>query len=158
MSEDKVDFKDIIKELIEVFKKLKRQELVDVLKQYKSGRESDVTDLLLTWNTEFNRDQDDEEFDEDGKPIKKKKEKEILPWIKIFNHRFPIYYLYTFSKEDQYDFNKGTIAYFITLNKGIETKSTILKDVMIRYTTEQERDENLALFEAKLMPFGIKFV
>jgi hypothetical protein len=159
MSEEKQDFTGIVKELIEVFKKLGQKELVDILKKFKPSKQEDTESMILSWNVAFNADKEDVlEFDENGILIKDKKKKESQPWIDIFGQMFPVWYLFSISKEERYNFDNNEMSYYITINKGIETKSTILKDIMIKYTSQEERDQNIASFKEKLITFDIKFI
>ena len=63
-------YDNLIKELREAFKKLKCQELVDILAQYKKESNEELSDLVLSWNTYYesrvNNDDDDNNTDVDS--------------------------------------------------------------------------------------------
>ena len=159
---EKTIFEEIITELLEISKKLDQSELKDILKKYKKGKEENLRDGLLEWNTNFNSLEDDfDDLDEEtGKRSKKKKELKIQPvyWLKIGNYKFPTWQIYSLEKSNQYDFTLGEFEYKILVNNGIETKNTLIRDVEISFSTEEDRDKEYEELEKRLEKFNIKFV
>ena len=163
MEQDK--FQEIIKELAIAMGKLKQTALQDILKKYKAAKPEDTSDLILSWNTTF-KDYDDSEFNDEleetgGKKGKKKKEQPnffYTSWIKIGNHTFPLYLLFTIETCQIYDIKKEADVYIILINKGVETKNSIVKDVCIYFPSKEERDKEYEKIHSKLEPFGIKFI
>lgn len=156
----KTIFEEIITELYEASKKLKIKDISEILKKYKKGKEEDLRDMLMSWNINFNMENFDDLDEDDIITSKKKKEvkKEPYFWFKISNHSLPLYLIYSISKEEIWDYERQKTIYSIVLNKGIETKNAIIRDVIIEFEDCESRDNEILSLEERLEGFNIKFV
>jgi len=124
--------KEIIKELQIIFSKMKINTLEDILKKYKPDDEKSkesIRDLLLSFNIGF-----------EGK-IEEDEEKPQWKWIEILGNMYPVQLIQEVRREPKlYNFVKNKLVYTLSLNPTIETKNSIIRNVIFAFDNEVDRD------------------
>jgi len=129
----------VIKEIIEIFKKLNQDAVVQILKNWKYHKDSEVEESLLEVNTNIVRGVDkkgkedepisEEEFQERLQfiedKIRRKIEEEIRkrPFIRFRDKDFNAWSI--FSVDTGYDIQEGSERFYICINKVDESVSKI---------------------------------
>ena len=158
-------YDNLIKELREAFKKLKCQELVDILAQYKKESNEELSDLVLSWNTYYesrvNNDDDDIDDGEDDElglgGLFKKKKKVIVPWVDIAGKSLKVSLLISIEKDKYYDYSQvRKVVYQLVINKG-DSDSILYANTSINFDTEEARDKEYEDLKIRLSKFNIRF-
>jgi hypothetical protein len=139
---------NIFKEIRESLKKLKINDLVAILDNYKYYADKDIEESILEWNTNFNKNKGEDE--ENEKSINKNISEKETEYIKIENSYFILKFLYNFGKFDRWDKKEQQQSYCIIINKVDEdiTKNIPLySNETFIYYNEEERDEQFSMIE-----------
>ena len=146
----------IIREIIELFKKLKQDAVVQILKNWKFHKDLEVEEALLGVNTDLVRNSveskenlSDEEFQERIKyieeQIRNKLEEEIQkrPFINFRGKDFNVWSV--FSVDIGSDIQDHTEKFYICINKIDETvqKVPVLANTYFWFYDEEVRDKEL---------------
>jgi hypothetical protein len=152
----------LIREIREAFKKLKCQEMVDILSQWGKESTENTADLIMSWNTYYDNDVKDDGSVEDildeiisGKG-KKKKIPIIIPWIDILGRAFKINMLLSIEKDQSYDFLRNKYKYQIILNRS-EGTVVFYTNTTFDFDTKEQQDREYESLKLRLEPFNIKF-
>jgi hypothetical protein len=146
---------EIIVELLEALKKVGKTDLVAILDGWKYKKDGDVRDDLLTWNTEYNSEENQEER-EDGYEIKVGKfgglfingqlyiKEKTRNFITLQGAMYELELIFNYSKikEWSYDLPVGQ-KHGIKLNEHPDEtiRKSIYADKKIFYSSIEERDK-----------------
>lgn len=141
-----VDF-NIIKEIREIFKKLKYNEIVAVLDGYKYYKDEEIYEKLLEWNTNY-RPSSLKQND-----IKDKRSGKGSVYVRINDWRFDINDIFSYDKYDTYISEENTFMYGIYLNETpLEAKQIPLyANKCVFFYSEEERDNVYDMFDTYLL-------
>lgn len=146
----------IIKEIIELFKKLKQDAVVQILKNWKFHKDLEVEEALLGVNTDLVRESveskenlSDEEFQERIKfieeQIRNKLEEEIQkrPFINFRGKDFNVWNVWSVDMGS--DIQDSVEKFYICINKVDETvqKVPVLANTYFWFYDEEVRDKEL---------------
>lgn len=146
---------EIIVELLEALKKVGKTDLVAILDGWKYKKDVDIRDDLLTWNTEYNSEENQEER-EGGFDIKMGKygglfvngllyvQEKVRKFVVLQGSMYELDEIFNYSKikEWSYDIPVGQ-KYGIKLNEHPDEvkNKRIYADKKIFYNTVEERDK-----------------
>ena len=157
----------VIREIIEIFKKLNQDAVVQILKNWKYHKDSEVEEALLGVNTDIVRKiseskepLSEEEFQERLKfiedKIRKKIEEEIRkrPFISFRGKDFNTWNI--FSVDKGYDIQEGSERFYILINKVDESvgKVPIYANTYFWFDYESVRDAEIEKLRSLLENSG----
>jgi len=145
---------EIIVELLEALKKVGKTDLVAILDGWKYKKDEDVRDDLLTWNTEFNPEENQEERNIfDIEPAKfggyfidglLYTQEKVRNFIELGGSKYCMDDIFFYSKIQEWDYNQPVgVKFGIKLNEHPDDVSMkrIYADKKIFYTSKEERDK-----------------
>jgi hypothetical protein len=145
---------EIIVELIEALKKLGKTDLVAILDGWKYKKDTDVRDDLLTWNTEYNSEANQEER-QGGFEVKMGKfggvfingmlytQQPIRNFIELQGSKYELEHIFNYSKVKEWCYEPPVgIKFGIKINEYPDdvNRKGIYADKKIFYNTEEERN------------------
>lgn len=137
---------EIMVEIIELFKKLNKMNVVEILKNYKFHKDEEIRDALLDANTNFKT------LDNESGDVEKKDSASVFitkrDFIKIKDERIYIWAINSWGKDERFCKDKKEIIYSIVLNR-VEKNLQITKVPMYANHTFDfdEFDEREDAFE-----------
>lgn len=160
---------EIMTEIIELFKKLDKTDVVEVLKQYKFLKDEEIRDQLLECNTNFVREEFDEpEKGESNGSTKKllktiQKLKEMLEnkteFVVLNEERINAQLIYGYKTEGEYDIHDNFIGKLV-LNPCDKnaTKVPLYANHTLIFYSEEMLNETIELLDRQLEKAKVKFV
>jgi hypothetical protein len=142
---------EIVTEIIELFKKLKANEIVAVLKEYKYKKDTEIRDSLLDLNTNFKTKSVsiDKELGEEEET----EEKSRILYFRDYQETFIKKYFVLGGRKMVF-VDKETRAEFpsILLNEVSElaTSKPMYSNTMLMYESEEERDEDFQMLLSEM--------
>jgi len=143
---------EIITEIVEIFKKLGVNNVVEILRNYKYQKDEEIRDQLLQVNIDFNS-----EKSEELKPSKDKVLKKQI--IVLKEHNLMAKFIFGFKFSEDYDSDDNFLGKII-LNptRHDVTNLPIYANYEVCSNDEEEFEDLKKQIEEQLMKIGVEFI
>lgn len=148
---------EIMVEIIELFKKLNKMNVVEILKNYKFHKDEEIRDALLDANTNFKNEEnvsDDSKEDSASSVFITKRD-----FIKIKDERVYIWAINSWGKDERFCKKRHEIVYSIVLNrveKNLQiTKVPMYANHTFDFEEFDEREEAFERLDGALLSSGL---
>lgn len=145
---------EIFFEIVEVFKKLGQNKIVEELKKYKKVKDSAFYETMLDINTNFNL------YFETPTSLEEEDKPKMLPrvFLSLKNNEFSIdiFRLRSIQKFQQYNTIKLCIDYCILINPA--ERVDLDSNIVIFFDSKKERDKEIENCKILLHDYNISFI
>jgi hypothetical protein len=148
---------EIIVELGQILKKAGLEDVVQILNSYKSLKDEEIRDELLSWNIDHpavSKSADETASNEKEEPLKK------APFVWIGDNLMKIYDLIGLSVYERFDEEYQGFKFGVTINPTPEhtLKKPMFADTNIEWFSDEDRKQFISNLESLCAEYGVDLI